>query len=134
MWMQASGNNMVDLYNATLDDYCRAAMQSTAYYNFLNGRGGGFGPDRMVLKLRSATRSGDLKKIAQAVGELTADTGLNSRIPHLEGESIFGSAKTKLDLPPGVGTRILIFSALDPKTLPKSRNSEVCNSKTRKTG
>jgi hypothetical protein len=47
-----------------------------------------------------ASRSGDPKKIAQAIGELSADAGLNSRVPHLEGESIFGSAKRKLDLPP----------------------------------
>lgn len=95
---------MVDLYNTTLDDYCRAVMQSTAYHNFLKGQGGGFGPDRMVLKLRSATRSGDPKKIAQAVGELSAGAGLaglNSRIPHLEGESIFGSAKRSSISPPG---------------------------------
>jgi hypothetical protein len=32
----------------------------------------------------------------------------------------------------GVEIRILIFFALDPKTLPKSRNSGVCNSKTGK--
>jgi hypothetical protein len=91
---------MTDLYNATLDDYCRAALQSTAYHNFLKGRIGGTGPNLMVLKLRSATRSGDPKKIAQAVGELSADAGLNSRVPHLEGKSIFGSTKRKLDLPP----------------------------------
>jgi hypothetical protein len=30
------------------------------------------------------------------VGELSADAGLNSRVPHLERESIFGSAKRKL--------------------------------------
>jgi hypothetical protein len=41
------------------------------------------------------------EKIAQAVGELSADARLNSRVPHLEGESIFGSTKRKLDLPPG---------------------------------
>jgi hypothetical protein len=100
-WFQASGNNMTDLYNATLDDYCRAALQSTAYHNFLKGIGGGTGPDRSVLRLRSAIRSGDSSKIARAVGELSADVGLNSRVPHLEGEFIFGSAKRKLDLPPG---------------------------------
>ena len=55
----------------------------------------------MVLKLQSATRFGDPKKIAQAVGELFASASLNSQIPHLEGESIFGSTKRKLDLPPG---------------------------------
>jgi hypothetical protein len=100
-WFQASGNNMTDLYNATYDDYCRAALQSTAYHNFLKGVGGGTGPNRSVLRLRSATRSGDPSKIARVVGELSADAGLNSRVSHLEGERIFGFAKRKLDLPPG---------------------------------
>jgi hypothetical protein len=54
-----------------------------------------------VLRLRSATRSGDPSKIARVVGELSADAGLNSRVSHLEGERIFGFAKRKLDLPPG---------------------------------
>jgi hypothetical protein len=100
-WFQASGNNMTDLYNATLDDYCRAALQSVAYRNFLKGVGGGTRPNRSVLRLCSATHSGDPSKIARAVGDLSANAGLNSRILHLEGKRIFGSAKWKLDLPPG---------------------------------
>ena len=31
--------------------------------------------------------------------ELSDDVGLNTRVPHLEGERVFGSAKQKLDLP-----------------------------------
>jgi hypothetical protein len=100
-WQQASGKNVTDLYNATLDDYLRAAMQSVGYQNFLKGGGSGTGPDRSALKLRTATRSGDPKKIAQAVSEVSGAAGLNSRIPHLEGEYVFGSTKRKLDLPPG---------------------------------
>jgi hypothetical protein len=50
-WLQASGNNMTNLYDATLDDYCRAALQSTGFHNFLKERGGGTRPDRKVLKL-----------------------------------------------------------------------------------
>ena len=92
---------MVDLYDATLDDYCRAALQSTQYQNYLKGRLGGSGPDRMVLKLRTASRSGNSKKVAQILVQLSTETKMNSRIPHLEGESIFGTAKRKLDLPPG---------------------------------
>ena len=30
-----------------------------------------------------------------------AEAGLDTRVPHLEGETIFGFAKRKLDLPPG---------------------------------
>jgi hypothetical protein len=100
-WLQALENNMTDLYDATLDDFCRTALQSIGYHNFLKGLGCGTGPDRKVLKLWSATRSGDPKKIAQAVSDLSSDAGLNSRAPHLEGEFIFSSAKRKLDLPPG---------------------------------
>lgn len=100
-WLQASGNNMVDLYDATLDDYCRAALQSTQFHNFFKGHLGGSGPCRNVLKLRAATRNGNPVKVAQIVGQISVDAGLNSRVPHLEGESIFGSAKRKLDLPPG---------------------------------
>ena len=32
---------------------------------------------------------------------VAVEAGLNTRVPHLEGETIFGSAKRKLDLPPG---------------------------------
>ena len=32
---------------------------------------------------------------------VVVEAGLNTRVPHLEGETIFGSAKRKLDLPPG---------------------------------
>jgi hypothetical protein len=100
-WLQALGNNMIDLYNATLDDYCRVALQSTAYHNFLKGVGGGTGPNCSVLRLRSTICSGDPRKIAWAVGELSANAGRNSRVPHLEGEFIFGFTKRKLDLPHG---------------------------------
>jgi hypothetical protein len=92
-WLQASGKNISDLYIATLNDYCRAALQSTAYHNYLKdiGRGTdligqflGFGlPHVLVI----------LIKLLRQLG--------NSRVLHLEGESIFGSAKRKLDLPPG---------------------------------
>ena len=37
-WLQVSGNKMVDLYSATFDDYNRAALQSSGYFNFLNVR------------------------------------------------------------------------------------------------
>ena len=33
--------------------------------------------------------------------KVTVEAGVNTRIPHLEGETIFGTAKRKLDLLPG---------------------------------
>ena len=92
---------MVDLYSVTVDDYSRAALQSTGYYLFLKGGRSGTGPSASVLKLKLASRSGNLSRVAKLVDELLDDAGLNTRVPHLEGERVFGYAKRKLDLPPG---------------------------------
>jgi hypothetical protein len=47
-----------------------------------------------------ARRSGDTKKIEEALSQLPEVEVTTTRIPHLEGEEIFGSTKRKLDLPP----------------------------------
>ena len=100
-WLQASGNWMVDLYSATVDDYNKAALQSTGYYLFLKGGQSGTGLSASILKLRLASRSGNPSRVAKLVDELSDDAGLNTRLLHLEGERVFGSAKRKLDLPLG---------------------------------
>jgi hypothetical protein len=42
-WKQASSSNSSDLYNTTLDDYYRAAFQSTTNHNYLKAAGVGLG-------------------------------------------------------------------------------------------
>ena len=100
-WLQASGNKMVDLYSATVEDYSRAALQPSGYFNFLKGGRGGMGPSTSVLKLHLASRMSNPSKIARLVDDVSIVAGINTRVPHLEGERVFGSAKRKLDLPPG---------------------------------
>ena len=100
-WLQASGNKMVDLYSATVDDYSRAALQSSRYFNFLKGGRSGTRPSTSVLKLRLASQISNPSKIAKLVDDASDVVGVNTRISHLEGERVFGSAKRKLDLPPG---------------------------------
>ena len=100
-WLQASGNKMVDLYSVTVDDYSRAALQSTAYFNFLKGGRSGTGPSTSVLRLRVAAWIANPSRVAKVVEDVSCGAGLNTRVPHLEGEKVFGSAKRKLDLPPG---------------------------------
>jgi hypothetical protein len=48
-----------------------------------------------------ARRSGDPKKIEEALSQLPRVEVATTRIPHLKGEEIFGSTKQKLDLLPG---------------------------------
>ena len=84
-----------------MDDYNRVALQSTGYFNFLKGGRCGIGPSSSVLKLRLAFRSGNPSRVAKAVDDLSGVSGSNTRVPYLDGEKVFGSAKRKLDLPPG---------------------------------
>ena len=100
-WLQASGNKMVDLYSATVDDYNRAALQSSGYFNFLKDGRSGTGPSTSVLKLRLASRMSNPSKIARLVDDVSVIAGVNTLVPHLEGERVFRSAKQKLDLPLG---------------------------------
>jgi hypothetical protein len=84
-WLQQSGNRGNDLFATTCDDKIRAVMQMTNYSAYL----------------RAARRSGDPKKIEEALSQLLGVEVTTTRIPHLEGKEIFGSTKRKLDLPPG---------------------------------
>ena len=54
-----------------------------------------------MLKLQLASRISNPSKIAKLVDDVSDVAGLNTHVPHLEGERVFGSAKRKLDLPPG---------------------------------
>jgi len=71
----------------------------TNYRAYLRGHTCGSGPSKEVLKLRAARRSGDPKKIAEALNTLPGLEGVGTRVLHLEGEEIFGSTKRKLDVP-----------------------------------
>jgi hypothetical protein len=75
-------------------------MQMTNYRAYLKGKASRTGPSKQELRLRAAKHSGDPKKIEEALSQLPGVEVATTRIPHLEGEEIFGSTKRKLDLPP----------------------------------
>ena len=66
----------------------------------MKGHLGGTSPNKSILKLHATRRSGDPAKMAKAMNVVSEEARLKSRVPHLEGENIFGSVKRKLDLPP----------------------------------
>ena len=100
-WQQASGDKISDVNHATLDDYTRATLQSFFYFNYLRGRPSRTSPSRNELQLSLASRKANSKRVVKLLEQVTAEAGVNTRIPHLEGETILGSTKRKLDLPPG---------------------------------
>ena len=100
-WLQMSGKRANNLFDATCDDSIRAWMQMTNYRAYLRGHASGSGPSKGELKLRAARCSRCPKKIAEALNSLPEAHGVGSRVPHLEGEEIFGSTKRRLDVPIG---------------------------------
>ena len=94
-WLQASGNKMIDVYHAIVDDFARAALQSLFYFNYLRGGPSGTGPSKFELELRLASQNGNSKHVVKLLDEVAMEAGLNTRVPHLEGETIFGTAKAE---------------------------------------
>ena len=99
-WLQQSGNKMICLYEATMDDLIRAFIQIVNYRSWLRGGPTGKGLDSASLKLKVAARCGDLKLLADAMKSYPGAEDLNTKDCALKGSELFGSTKRKFDLPP----------------------------------
>ena len=99
-WLQKSRNRGNDLYDATVDDFVRAFMQCTNFYQFLKGGRPGTGPSKQELRLQ-AQRSGRLDKVVDTMETMPEGKEWCTRTPHFEGEEVFGSIARKLNLPLG---------------------------------
>lgn len=99
-WRKSSGV-VVDLYDATVDDYIRAFLQITAYRDYRLGGDVGQGPSQEELQLRVAqrlaTRRRDPAHLQRAVEKLAVAEEICTRSPHYEGAEVFGSQKRKAD-------------------------------------
>jgi hypothetical protein len=73
-WLQQSGNLGNDLYAATMDDFVRALMHISRYYQYLKGELPGTGPGKEELMLcvaqRSAQRFGNPKVLNAAIAKM----------------------------------------------------------------
>ena len=70
----------------------------TNYKAYLKGNAFGTSLSKQELKLRAAKRSGDPKKIEEALSKLPRVEVTTTPIPRLKGKEIFGNTKQKLDL------------------------------------
>ena len=89
------------MYDATVNDFVRAFMQCTNYYQFLKGRRSGTRPSNEELRLRQAQRSGKLDKVVDAMETMAEGKEWCTRTPHFEGKEVFGSTTWQLNLPIG---------------------------------
>jgi hypothetical protein len=101
-WHQQSGSYGNDLYVATMDDFVRAFMQVSRYYQFFKDDLIGIGPGKEELMLciaqRSAQRSGNPKVLNAGIAKMHGAAEFCTREPHFEGEEVFGSQKCKADV------------------------------------
>jgi hypothetical protein len=104
-WLQEFGNRGNDLYVASVDDFVRALIQISRYYQSLKGEYARTGPGKEELMLqvaqRSTLRSGNPKALNVAMAKMPRAEEFCTREPHFEGEEVFGSQKRKADIPLG---------------------------------
>jgi hypothetical protein len=100
-WLQQSGNKMIFLYEAIVDDMICAFMQIAYYRTWLKRGSNGKGSDLASLKLKTVARCGDPKMLADAMKSYPRAEYVSIRDCALEGSELFNSTKHKLNLPPG---------------------------------
>jgi hypothetical protein len=81
----------------TYDDYVRVFKQNACYKVYLNGGSCRKGPSKDELKLRRASQFGDLLQMVDVIIKYTNGSSFTTRIPHLEGQGVFGSTKWKVE-------------------------------------
>ena len=94
-WLQQSSNRGKDLYVAIVDDFVRALLQVSRYYQFLKGEliRTGLGKEELMLRVgqHSAQRSGNPKVLNVAIVKMCGAAKFYTPGPHFEGEEVFGS-------------------------------------------
>jgi hypothetical protein len=89
-------------YVATIDDFVRALIQVSRYYQFLKGEYAGTGPGKKKLMLRVAQRlaqrSRNPKALNVAMAKMLRAEEFCTREPHFEGDEVFGFQKCKANI------------------------------------
>jgi hypothetical protein len=93
-WLQQSSNRGNNLYVATVDDFVRALMQVSRYYQYLKDELPGNKPGKEKFMLcvvqRLALRSGNPKILNAIIAKMLGAADFCTRKPYFEGEEVFG--------------------------------------------
>ncbi len=98
IWLQQFGKNVKCLFVVTSNDYVKVFRQSAFYKVYLNGGRCGEGPGKNELKLWQTSQFGDRSQMANNIAKHLSKSSFITRIPHLEGQEVFGSTKRKVDI------------------------------------
>jgi hypothetical protein len=100
IWLQQYRKKGICLFVAMSYDYMQTFRQSSLYYAFLQGGASKIGSNKNELRLHKSSWSRDPVQIVGA-SKYTSSYGFSIKLPYLEGEEVFGLAKSKVDLPLG---------------------------------
>ena len=98
-WLQSSRGKITNIDQVILDDYTLAFLELFFFFNYLKDGPSGTRPNKSELQLCLATQIGNSKRVVKLIEQVTRDARVNTKVLHLEGETIFGSMKRKLNLP-----------------------------------
>ena len=85
-WTRQSGKQRDNIYEEIVDDFARALIQCTRYNAFFTSRASGTSPTKEELRLRAASRSGNLSSIFKAMEKLLGSGYFLVNIPLYAGE------------------------------------------------
>ncbi len=100
IWLQQSGKCVGCLFVVTFDDYIKVFKQNAFYRVYLNGWRCWKGPGRDELRLWQANQFDDSLQMANAIAKYTNGFSFTIKIPHLEGQKVFGSTNQRADITP----------------------------------
>ncbi len=98
IWLQRSGKCARSLFVVTFDDYVRTFGKYAYYRVYLNGGRCREGPVRDELRLWQTNQSSDPSQMANAIIKYIGGSSFTTRIPHLEGQEVFGSTKQRVNI------------------------------------
>ena len=84
---------MIDVYHATVDNFTQSALQSLHYFNYLRDGLARIPPSKSELQLQHASRIGNSKRVVKLLDKVVVEAGVNTRVPYLDGNIVFGTTK-----------------------------------------
>jgi hypothetical protein len=98
--LQQYGKSVECFFVAILNNYVRAFRQNASYKVYLNGGKCREGLAKDELRLRQASQFGEPLQMANTIAKYTNGSSFTTKIPHLDGQEVFGSTKWRANITP----------------------------------
>ena len=91
---------MINVYLAVMDDFVPATLQFIYHFNYLRGGSLELAQTNASCNCAMPQEIGIYNCFVKQLDRVAIEARMNTRILHIEGETLFATTKLKLDLPP----------------------------------